>query len=121
MSLLNPTRGELLDRYSILELKIANSEEPRRGVWLTELAAIEARLDLSPDAIQVSERYRALRHVNRQIWNANVDLAFLINKIIAPPNGHALAMFRWNQERIDLIEAIDREAGQFVQHEKVGY
>lgn len=109
MSLLHPTLGELLDRLTILDLKVEHA--PERQHFHQEREAIRdaiLRRFLNEDLLS------ALVVVNRRLWNCNEIIA-----VGEPTLDLGRKMWELNLERNRLIEAINMAAGEYVGPEKV--
>jgi hypothetical protein len=113
MNLLHPTLGDMIDRAIILRFKVTGTigfaEE------LTELDSV-----IAPRFTHaVSQLALRLKGIHRLIWVANNELADLAKHPNPPPTDHGLCMWHLNQNRIALIEEIDRLSGEFVRPEKL--
>lgn len=116
MSLLAPTTGQLLDRLSILELKIAHAPDPSH--FIDEQLAIEARLGADTLAA-LAEYLRRLGYVNASLWEEQANVAEASKLPDPPPDRLGVVLFRLNQRRVSLIEEIDQQLGEHVGAEKV--
>jgi len=115
MRLLNPSPGELLDRKTILHLKIDAGRRRQVSVahFEEELAGIEAVLadwfDKNPGADRraYDEAARELAEVNRKLWGAEDEVRAL------PPSAKdrlaALAkeIPELNDRRADLVQRVN--------------
>lgn len=113
MSLTDPSVGELLDRLSILKLKIAHGEELIKpiGHFRTEQTEILRRL---PQGWQTTldRQVTRLFEINELLWHGTDALraAAKTNEVEV----HArlgLSILRMNDERAQLIQAISEQHG----------
>jgi hypothetical protein len=115
MSLIDPTLGDLLDRLSILRLKIAQAEALARPVpyFHAEQTAI---LDRLPAQWQTTfePALSRLFDVNELLWHETEALravSTVDNAVVHARLG--LHILRLNDERATLIEVINTQAGEY--------
>lgn len=116
MGLMNPTPGELLDRQTILHLKIDAGRRRRVGVshFEEELRMIEAALaewfskNPGADRSAFDAVAKELADVNGKLWNAEDEV-----RALSPRARDRLAEFaklipQLNDLRADLVQRVNR-------------
>ena len=123
MLLLAPTSvGDVLDRLTILEIKLARVPAERRATVSTELEALRGAWSAAglPAPIEVPE-YGELGKVNLALWEVEdrlraaeardaFDAGFVID---------ARAVYRTNDRRAALKRAVNDRFGSSIREEKV--
>jgi hypothetical protein len=120
MSVLQPTVGELLDRQTILDLKIRHGN--RAGVdtraWQTEQAEIGARLLARTTAFAVEQRQLlarltgTLESINASLWAAEDEVRTASESEIATLAGLAKRIASLNDQRAQAVRELNRLAGE---------
>jgi len=122
MRLIDPGPGELLDRATILNIKIAAGHAADRptGHFESELEKIELRLEPFRSGNNSWTPWaEALSHVNRRVW---VAIDRLREAALGDVPGAAfwgLEALYGNDERALLIQEINRACGQPAAEEKI--
>ncbi len=115
MSLLHPTKGQILDRVAALQVKLGRFRLAGKAV-----AHLQAELDeLKCFADQDSAEYYQLHSLHDKIW----DCIVVIEQSEALDDGSVARTARLAQElnrvRYQIIQAIDERAGQHRGPEKL--
>ena len=111
MSLLDPSVGDLVDRLSILKLKIQFGEEAQKSIghFETERAAVLHRLNgvnLSTPEID------KLFFVNEAIWTTTDEMRTVCDAHDEPKQARfGRIILRLNDQRAELIQTINRQHG----------
>lgn len=124
----NPGPGEILDRLSILALKLTYGAQAGRDLthWQEERDALWQQLTESWGSVHVGHAYVDLASVNAALWQAEEE----IRRLRALPEGAraqwtgglgnvwtvavamvAMHIANLNDSRADLVALINREAG----------
>jgi hypothetical protein len=120
MSVLEPTVGELLDRQTILELKIrhGNKAGVDTRVWRAEQAEIEERLSTRTVAFPAEQRQLlarltgTLESINASLWAAEDDVRAAAESEIATLAGLAKRIASLNDQRAQAVRELNRLAGE---------
>jgi len=131
--LINTGLGEFSDRLSILALKILHGDErgSETAHWKTERNALIAKLGARALNANWVEAYIELAAVNAAIWRGEDELrayrAQHVEVVADPRELRALTtavqiafnLQMWNDRRHELIEAINKDGGDFLGQEKL--
>lgn len=72
---INISLGELIDRISILELKLFHAtEETIRSSIAAELSSLQNKLQASPITMHFTEQFEHLREINKTLWQLENDI-----------------------------------------------
>ena len=115
MSLLDPSPGEVIDRLTIISLKLGFNQDPELERTLTaERDALTARLDLThiPLGSKVFQLWRGLDVVNSRIWHRE-------DEIRQDPALRAQTTQPLNDTRARLSRKIDQDLGIVRPREKL--
>ncbi len=122
MSVLQPTVGELLDRQTILELKIRHGRAAGvdTGAWQTEQSEINERL--SARTLPFAEEQRrllarltgTLESINASLWAAEDEVRAAAESEIATLAGLAKRIANLNDQRAQAVRELNRLAGESV-------
>ncbi len=116
MRLLNPSPGELLDRRTILHLKIEAGRQRQLDVghFREELESIEAALadwlrrNAGADRQAYEAAARELADVNRQLWRAEDE----VRQLPRSERDRLAELAKWipelNDRRADLVQRVNR-------------
>ncbi len=116
MRLIDPGPGELIDRLTILELKLATCPRSQEDHFMWEREQIFVLLALRRIPKLDAER-RELAEINRTIWDAIDELRGAKDDATAAHFGR-LAM-QSNDRRAEVIETINRLCGLEGRQEKI--
>jgi hypothetical protein len=128
MTLLNPTTGELLDRLSILKLKILNGQKLGKYIqhFLDEqneiLEALAAKEDAGIDIEEALVIGRELEQANTMLWKRTDEHKYAVEQVtMSFVELYELLAALWeaNSSRCSLRARIDRSTGEFQGDEKV--
>lgn len=115
--------GELLDKISILEIKLEHATDPsQRGNIETELTLLagsrDSALDLTPDAVDLAAR---LKDVNRRLWAIEDDIRDCERRGDFGPDFVALArsVYKSNDARAALKRELNERLGSPLVEEKL--
>ena len=125
MGLLAPSPGEVVDRQTILELKIAAAEKNQisTGDFAREYDQLQAYLGKNsftakPGQDDYKVLYAKLKDVNTQLWNIEDEIRLIIRQAGAPANLTAeqktavgrisFAIPRLNDQRAELVQQINK-------------
>ncbi|MCI0402564.1 MAG: hypothetical protein L0212_03470 [Acidobacteria bacterium] len=119
MGLLNPSPGELVDRKTILQLKIAAGERKQVSVahFQKELQLIEAALAewfrkrAGADGRAYEEATRGLAEVNQKLWHAEDEVRALARTERDRLAELAKLIPELNDHRAELVRAVNRVFG----------
>ena len=116
MNILHPTLGDLIDRYTIVDMK--SLVDPRFDAERRELTEAIAKRTNGLDLDVLVRHSRQLHAIHTQIWNINVQLERLAREVDPQPS-LGVSAWRLNQERILVLEQLDTLSGEFTRPEKV--
>lgn len=128
MKLVNPGVGEVSDRLTILALKLHYGRHLGRDVthFEAERAALLAKVHAQTLNASWFDSLLELGAVNAALWHAEEDLRYSrqapnIGEVVDPVVVMDLAfkIQSWNDRRAELVEQINREAGDSAAKEKV--
>ena len=125
MRLINFGIGEISDRLSILALKILHGTEAEKDVkhWRDEQNALLSKITARTLNGSWFERYTELAAVNAVLWQGEDALREMRTEGgvgIFEDAGHlGFRLQALNDRRAELIEAINKEAGDFLGMEKL--
>lgn len=120
MSLLHPTAGEVIDRLSIVRLKIAATERVRGDVMrlTTEAHALAEYLEQFPLSPEIARLSTKLANVNGSLWQSEDDVR-VPNASTDHITSAAKCITRLNDLRCQLIRQIDQACGVETIEEKI--
>lgn len=127
MDLLNPDVGDILDRITILHLKLVHAKEAH---WEQQLTALYDRLGLAqggPHCLQISalRMVQELAAVNAAIWQATDEMTAAEKTLETDVERAGMAAatfvrcFAWNRRRQELIRQLNDTLGRGDKREKV--
>lgn len=120
MSLISPTPGEVLDRLSIIGLKITAFQ--KAGKDTTKLASeaheLDERLEVSPLPVEAQILATKLSEINGELWKAE-DAVRIPNANYENVASAAKCITRLNDRRCSLIRQIDKACGVDTIEEKI--
>lgn len=123
MLLLTPASvGDVLDRITILEIKLARVDDARRPVVAAELAALrDAWVGAGLPAPAAFPEHAALAEVNRALWDVEDRLraAEARGEFDAAFVADARAVYRTNDRRAALKRAVNERFGSALHEVKV--
>ncbi|MFQ5694624.1 MAG: DUF4254 domain-containing protein [Terriglobia bacterium] len=116
MRLINPSPGELLDRKTILHLKIEAGRQRQVAVvhFQEELEMIEAALadwarrNAGTDRRAYAEATEELAEVNRKLWHAEDEVRELPRSETQRLADLAKSIPELNDRRADLVQRVNR-------------
>lgn len=114
MKLLDPSPGEVIDRLTILHLKIVHGtyRSANVGHFKHEAMLLQQRLfQLGSQQSTVTELAVQLAAVNAALWQASDAMEGGID--------HGRAIFDWNKQRATLVQQINTEIGVDLPPEKL--
>ncbi|MGO9641763.1 MAG: hypothetical protein ACLP1Y_10720 [Candidatus Acidiferrales bacterium] len=120
MSVLQPTVGELVDRRTILELKILHGHKAGvdTAAWLAEQAEIEKHLSSRTARFTVEQRQLlsrlsgTLQSINASLWTAEDEVRALAESEVAPLAALAKRIAKLNDQRAQAVRELNRLAGE---------
>jgi predicted nucleic acid-binding Zn-ribbon protein len=120
MSVLQPTVGELVDRRTILALKIHHGHKAGvdTAAWLAEQAEIEKHLSSRTAQFTAEQRQLlsrlsgTLQSINASLWAAEDEVRALAESEVAPLAALAKRIARLNDQRAQAVRELNRLAGE---------
>lgn len=122
MSLLHPTPGEIIDRLTIVDLKLKAFRKAERDTSALEAEKLELQQNIS--RLKAAKNAKALKkwleNINLTIWKAEDDV-----RAWRSPHGHdklaefSLKIARYNDYRSKVIREIDLTCGTESIEEKI--
>ena len=120
MSVLQPTVGELLDRQTILALKIHHGLKAGvdTGAWQAEQDEIAARLAARTTSFAPEQRHLHARlagtlgSINASLWAAEDEVRVTADSEIATLAGLAKRIASLNDQRAHAVRELNRLAGE---------
>jgi len=114
--------GELMDRISILQLKVEHATEPsQRSAIQRELDELQTQRARCPASSELSALGEQLADVNRQLWDAEDELRLCEQRSDFGPAFVELArsIYQNNDRRCALRREINALAGASAADEKI--